>query len=88
MSAQPISHVDVVGDDRIDGLTARSDTVVLRAVEAEEIDGWQINVGQQSMPFRVGYGLYRTPPAAASGIPALLRHKFWQSPEREQVSGL
>ena len=57
MSAQPIGHVDVVGDDRIDGLTARSDTVVLRAVEAEEIDGWQINVGQQSMPFRVGYGL-------------------------------
>ena len=57
MSAQPIGHVDVVGDDRIDGLTARADTVVLRAVEAEEIDGWQINVGQQSMPFRVGYGL-------------------------------
>ena len=59
----------------------------LPAVEAEEIDGWQINIGQESMPFRVGYGLYRTPSLAASGMPALLRHKFWLSPEKEQVQG-
>ena len=83
-----IGHVDMVGDDRIDGLVARDDAVVLPAVEAEEIDGWQINIGQESMPFRVGYGLYRTPSLAASGMPALLRHKFWLSPEKEQVQGL
>ena len=77
----------MVGDDRIDGLVARDDAVVLPAVEAEEIDGWQINIGQESMPFRVGYGLYRTPSLAASGMPALLRHKFWLSPEKEQVLG-
>ena len=82
-----IGHVDMVGDDRIDGLVARDDAVVLPAVEAEEIDGWQINIGQESMPFRVGYGLYRTPSLAASGMPALLRHKFWLSPEKEQVQG-
>ena len=82
-----IGHVDMVGDDRIDGLVARDDAVVLPAVEAEEIDGWQINIGQESMPFRVGYGLYRTPSLAASGMPALLRHKFWLSPEKEQVCG-
>ena len=79
--------MDVVGDDRIDGLVARDDAVVLPAVEAEEIDGWQINIGQESMPFRVGYGLYRTASLAASGMPALLRHKFWLSPEKEQVLG-
>ena len=88
MGAQLVPHVDVVGDDRIDAIVACHDTVVLRAVEAELIDGWQINVGQQSMPFRVGYGLYRSQSLAASGLPALLRHKFWQSPEQEQVSGL
>ena len=87
MSDRLVGHVDVVGDDRIDGLVARDDAVVLPAVEAEEIDGWQINIGQESMPFRVGYGLYRTPSLAASGMPALLRHKFWLSPEKEQVRG-
>ena len=87
MSEPFVGHVDVAGDDRIDGIAARDDTVALEAVEAEVIDGWQINIGQQSMPFRVGYGLYRTPSVAASGAPAMLRHRFWQSPAREQVSG-
>ena len=87
MSEPFVGHVDVAGDDRIDGIAARDDTVALEAVEAEVIDGWQINIGQQSMPFRVGYGLYRTPSVAASGAPAMLRHRFWQSPARERVSG-
>ncbi len=82
-----VGHVDVIGDDRIDAIAAGGDAVVLNAVEAEMIDGWQINVGQQAMPFRVGYGLYRTPSVAASGMQALLQHRFWMSPEKEQVCG-
>ena len=87
MSERLLDHVDVVGDERIDAIAARDDTVALNAVEAETLDGWQINVGQRSMPFRVGYGLYRTPSMAASGLPALLQHRFWISPEKERVCG-
>ena len=82
-----IGHVDVAGDDRIDAIAARDDIVVVNAVEAETLDGWQINVGQQNTPFRVGYGVYRTPSVAASGMPAVLRHRFWLPPEKEQVCG-
>lgn len=82
-----IGHVDVAGDDRIDAIAARDDIVVVNAVEAETLDGWQINVGQQNTPFRVGYGVYRTPSVAASGMPAVLRHRFWMPPEKEQVCG-
>lgn len=82
-----IGHVDVAGDDRIDAIAARDDIVVVNAVEAETLDGWQINVGQQNTPFRVGYGVYRTPSVASSGMPAVLRHRFWLPPEKEQVCG-
>ncbi len=82
-----IGHVDLAGDDRIDAIAARDDIVVVNAVEAETLDGWQINVGQQNTPFRVGYGVYRTPSVAASGMPAVLRHRFWLPPEKEQVCG-
>ena len=82
-----IGHVDVIGDDRIDAIAAGAGTVAVNAVEAETIDGWQINVGQRAMPFRVGYGLYRTPSLSAAGLPALLRHRFWVSPEKERVCG-
>lgn len=87
MNERLLGYVDVVGDERIDAIAARDDTVALNAVEAETLDGWQINVGQRSMPFRVGYGLYRTPSVAASGMPALLQHRFWISPEKERVCG-
>ena len=82
-----VGHVDVASDDRIDAIAARGDVVVVNAVEAETLDGWQINVGQKAMPFRVGYGVYRTPSVAASGMPAVLRHRFWLPPEKEQVCG-
>ena len=82
-----LGHVDVAGDDRIDSIAARDDAVVVNAVEAETLDGWQINVGQKAMPFRVGYGVYRTPSVAGSGMPAVLRHRFWLPPEKEQVCG-
>ena len=82
-----VGHVDVAGDDRIDAIAARGDVVVVNAVEAETLDGWQINVGQKAMPFRVGYGVYRTPSVAESGMPAVLRHRFWLPPEKEQVCG-
>ena len=87
MSERLVGHVDVAGDDRIDAITARDDIVVVNAVEAETLDGWQINVGQKAMPFRVGYGVYRTPSVAASGMPAVLQHRFWLSPEKERVCG-
>ena len=87
MSERPVGHVDVAGDNRIDAIAARDDIVVVNAVEAETLDGWQINVGQQNMPFRVGYGVYRTSSVAASGMPAVLQHRFWLSPEKEQVCG-
>ena len=83
--ADLIGCVDVIGDDRIEAIAA--DAVAINAVEAETIDGWQINVGQRAMPFRVGYGLYRTPSLSAAGLPALLRHRFWVSPEKERVCG-
>ena len=88
MSERLVGHVDVAGDDRIDAIATRDDIVVVNAVEAETLDGWQINVGQKAMPFRVGYGVYRTPSVAASGMPAVLRHRFWLPPEKEQVCGL
>ena len=88
VSEQLVGHVDVAGDDRIDAIATRDDIVVVNAVEAETLDGWQINVGQKAMPFRVGYGVYRTPSVAASGMPAVLRHRFWLPPEKEQVCGL
>ncbi|MCY4373748.1 MAG: hypothetical protein OXC31_08195, partial [Spirochaetaceae bacterium] len=87
MSEQLVGHIDVAGDDRIDAIAARDDAVVVNAVEAETLDGWQINVGQKAMPCRVGYGVYRTPSVAASGMPAVLRHRFWLSPEKERVCG-
>lgn len=87
MSERLVGHIDVAGDDRIDTIAARDDIVVVNAVEAETLDGWQINVGQRAMPFRVGYGVYRTPSVAASGLPALLQHRFWMSPEKELVCG-
>ena len=87
MSGRRVGHIDVAGDERIDAIAARDDAGVVNAVEAETLDGWQINVGQKAMPFRVGYGVYRTPSVAASGMPAVLRHRFWLSPEKERVCG-
>ncbi len=84
-----VPHVDVVGEDRLQAILDDTRNFNLRAFRAETILDWIPDLGTYTAPSRCRSqnGLHRTPGLAASGLPAVLRHRFWEPEDREQIVG-
>jgi hypothetical protein len=83
------SFVDIVGDDRLQAILDDPRNFNLRALRAETILDWIPDLGTYTSPSRcrMQNGLHRTPGLAASGVPAVLRHRFWEPEDRAQIVG-
>jgi hypothetical protein len=75
-----LEHVDIAGDDRLQAILDDPANFNLRAIRAETILDWIPDLGTYTAPSRcrMQHGLHRTPGLAASGVPAVLRHRFWE----------
>ena len=73
----PTPPIDVAEPERIDALIAAPDTVSFRADAAENLDGLVPDVGLTgAYPYR---SVYRPRSFARAGLPAVLRHRFWDT---------
>ena len=84
-----LSHIDIVGDDRIQAILDDSANFNLRAIRAETLLDWMPDLGQYAAPAicRSQNGVFRTPSLAQSGLPAILRHRFWLEEDAALVVG-
>jgi len=84
-----VPHIDVVGDDRIQAILDDPVNFNLRAIRAETILDWVPDLGQYAAPAvcRSQNGVFRTPALAQSGLPAILRHRFWIEEDVTSVVG-
>ena len=84
-----VSHIDLVGDDRIQAILDDPDNFNLRAIRAETTLDWMPDLGQYAAPAvcRSQNGLFRTPGLAQSGVPAIVRHRFFMEEEADKVVG-
>ena len=84
-----LSHIDIVGDDRIQAILDDSANFNLRAIRAETLLDWMPDLGQYAAPAicRSQNGVFRSPGLARSGLPGILRHRFWIEEEAARVVG-
>ena len=84
-----LSHIDIVGDDRIQAILDDSANFNLRAIRAETLLDWMPDLGQYAAPAicRSQNGVFRTPGLAQSGLPAILRHRFSKEEGAARVVG-
>ena len=84
-----LPYVDIVGEDRLQAILDDTRNFNLRAIRAETILDWIPDLGTYTSPSRCRSqnGLHRTPALAASGLPAVLRHRFWEPEDSEQIVG-
>lgn len=80
-------QVDIVGNNRIQEILEDPANFSLPAGRAEVIQDWIPNIGQKGMPFRCKHGVFRTDGLARSGVPSLLRHRFFERDEASRVIG-
>ena len=84
-----LPHSDIVGEDRLQAILDDTRNFNLRAIRAETILDWIPDLGTYTAPSRCRSqnGLHRTPGLADSGLPAVLRHRFWEPEDAEQIMG-
>ena len=84
-----VPHIDIVGDDRIQTILDDPDIFELRAIRAETLLDWIPDLGTYLAPSscRSQNGIFRTSGLAQSGVPAILRHRFWLPEDVEAVTG-
>ena len=84
-----VDHVDIAGDDSIQELLDDPRNFNLRAIRAETLLDWIPDLGQYAAPCecRSHNGVFRTIGLAGSGIPGILRHRFFMAEEAERIVG-
>ena len=74
---EPTPPIDIAEPERIDALIAAPGTVSFRADASENLDGLVPDVGLTgTYPYR---SVYRPRSFARAGLPAVLRHRFWDT---------
>ena len=81
---QPISHVDVAEEERIEAILAADENHSWPAVDCEALDGWVPDLGLTSY---ANYSIYRPPAVAAAGITTTVGHRFRVPFKNPQLPG-
>ncbi|MCC7207111.1 MAG: hypothetical protein IT323_07395 [Anaerolineae bacterium] len=83
------SFIDIVGDDRIDAIVNDPRHLSVSAYRAEVILDWIPDTGQYlaKAGCRAQNGLFRTAALAESGIPAILRQRFYKDDVIQRMIG-
>ena len=75
---EPIPHVDIGGDRRIEEILQDPANAVVEAVTCETLGGWVPDIGLTAYSHR---SIYRPPVLARSGLATTLAHRFWRTSE-------
>ena len=75
---EPIPHVDIGGDRRIEEILQDPANAVVEAVTCETLGGWVPDIGLTTYSHR---SIYRPPVLARSGLATTLAHRFWRTSE-------
>lgn len=81
---EPIRHVDVAEERRIQALLAAPGNHSWPAIDSESMDGWVPDLGLTGY---ANYSIYRPPAVAAAGITTTVRHRFRVPPRNPKLPG-
>ncbi len=81
---EPIPHVDVAEERRIEALLAAPGNHSWPAIDSESMDGWVPDLGLTGY---ANYSIYRPPAVAAAGITTTVRHRFRVPPRNPKLPG-
>ena len=75
---EPLAHIDIRGDRRIEEILHDPANAVVEAVTCETLGGWVPDIGLTTYSHR---SIYRPPVLARSGLATTLAHRFWRTSE-------
>ena len=75
---EPLAHIDIRGDRRIEQILQDPANAVVEAVTCETLGGWVPDIGLTTYSHR---SIYRPPVLARSGLATTLAHRFWRTSE-------
>ena len=75
---EPLAHIDIRGDRRIEEILQDPANAVVEAVTCETLGGWVPDIGLTTYSHR---SIYRPPVLARSGLATTLAHRFWRTSE-------
>ena len=81
---EPIAHIDVAEESRIEALLAAPGNHSWPAIDSESMDGWVPDLGLTGY---ANYSIYRPPAVAAAGITTTVRHRFRVPPRNPKLPG-
>ena len=81
---EPIPHIDVAEEARIEALLAAPGNHSWPAIDSESMDGWVPDLGLTGY---ANYSIYRPPAVAAAGITTTVRHRFRVPPRNPKLPG-
>ncbi len=81
---EPIPHIDVAEESRIEALLAAPGNHSWPAIDSESMDGWVPDLGLTGY---ANYSIYRPPAVAAAGITTTVRHRFRVPPRNPKLPG-
>ncbi len=73
---EPLPHIDIGGDRRIEAILHDPANAVVEAVTCETLGGWVPDIGLTTYSHR---SIYRPPVLARSGLATTLAHRFWRT---------
>jgi hypothetical protein len=73
---QLLPHLDLHGEATLHAILNAPDTIVIDPFSLETVDGWVPDIGLSPHPQR---NLWRPAHFGAAGLPATIRHRFWDS---------
>ena len=73
---EPLPHIDIGGDRRIEAILQDPANAVVEAVTCETLGGWVPDIGLTTYSHR---SIYRPPVLARSGLATTLAHRFWRT---------
>ena len=80
----PIPHIDIAEEARIEALLAAPENHSWPAIDCESMDGWVPDLGLTGY---ANYSIYRPPAVAAAGITTTVRHRFRVPPRNPKLPG-
>ena len=81
---EPIPHIDVAEEARIEALLAAPGNHSWPAIDSESMDGWVPDLGLTGY---ANYSIYRPPAVAAAGVTTTVRHRFRVPPRNPKLPG-